>query len=196
MKGIFRYLSARLPDAFGPAFFLFAGAAIVSGIACYALLGPEAFEHALGRDGDMLLSLLPRILAAVSVAGLVQAIVPRERLGALLGRESGLRGLVIAALAGMVTPGGPFASFTFMVMLRDSGIDRGAMVAYTTGWALLGIQRILVWDIPMMGPDFTILRFAVSAPLPILAGLLARRIPIDPFTGWRMESSVSGEQRK
>lgn len=181
MKNVARYLAVRLPDAFGPAFFLFAGIAIVSGIACYAVLGREAFENAIARDADLLLSLLPRILAAVSVAGLVQAIVPRDRLGALLGRESGLRGLVIAALAGMVTPGGPFASFTFMVMLRDSGIDRGALVAYATGWALLGLQRILVWDIPMMGAEFTVLRFAVSAPLPILAGLIARRIPVDPF---------------
>ena len=124
---------------------------------------------------------MPRILAAVAVAGLVRAIIPRDRLGALLGRRSGVKGLAIAAMAGMVTPGGPFASFTFMVMLRDSGIDRGSLVAYATGWALLGIQRILVWDIPLMGPDFTILRFAVSVPLPILAGLLARRIPFDPL---------------
>jgi len=183
MKAVFRFVAERLPEAFGPAFFLFAGIALASGTACYVLLGPAAFEFALGRDGLMLLSLLPRILAAVAVAGLVQAIVPRERFGALLGRESGVRGLAIAALAGMVTPGGPFASFTFMVMLRDSGIDRGVVVAYATGWALLGIQRILVWDIPMMGPDFTVLRFAVSAPLPILAGWLARRIPVDPFGG-------------
>lgn len=181
MRTAVRYLAERLPEAFGPAFFLFAGIALASGTACYVLLGPEAFERALDRDGHLLLALFPRILAAVAVAGLVQAIVPREKLGALLGRESGVRGLAIAALAGMVTPGGPFASFTFMVMLRDSGIDRGALVAYATGWALLGIQRILVWDIPMMGPDFTILRFAVSAPLPILAGLLARRIPVEPF---------------
>ncbi len=181
MRRTARFIVERLPDAFGPVFFLFAAVATASGIACYLLLGPEAFERALGRNADLLLSLLPRILAAVAVAGLVRAIIPRETLGALLGRKSGLRGLVVAALAGMVTPGGPFASFTFMVMLRDSGIDRGSLVAYATGWALLGIQRILVWDIPMMGPDFTLLRFAVSAPLPILAGLLARAIPIDPF---------------
>ncbi len=183
MKQVARFVAERLPEAFGPVFFLFAGIAVASGFACYVVLGPAAFERALGQDGDLLLSLLPRILAAVAVAGLVRAIIPRERLGALLGRGSGVRGLALAAAAGMVTPGGPFASFTFMVMLRDSGIDRGALVAYATGWALLGIQRILVWDIPMMGPDFTLLRFAVSAPLPILAGLLARAIPIDPFVG-------------
>ncbi len=183
MRRAARFVVERLPEAFGPVFFLFAALALASGIACYVQLGPEAFDRALARNGDLLLSLLPRILAAVAVAGLVRAIIPRETLGALLGRESGLRGLAIAAAAGMVTPGGPFASYTFMVMLRDSGIDRGSLVAYATGWALLGMQRILVWDIPMMGPDFTVLRFAVSAPLPIFAGLLARSIPLDPFAG-------------
>jgi len=194
MRSIARYLGERLPEAFGPAFFVFVGIALASGIACYTLLGREAFELALSRDTHLLLALLPRILAAVAVAGLVQAIVPRERLGGLLGRKSGVSGLAIAALAGMVTPGGPFASFTFMVMLRDSGIDRGALVAYATGWALLGIQRILVWDIPMMGPDFTLLRFAVSAPLPILAGLLARRIPLDPFERPPSNTDRTGEE--
>lgn len=181
MRDLGQFIKRRLPEAFGPGFFLFAIVAVISGYACYEFLGPETFDHALGRDADLVLALVPRMLAAVAVAGFVRAIVPRDRIGALLGKHSGIRGLAIATAAGMVTPGGPFASFTFMVMLRDSGIDRGALVAYATGWALLGFQRILVWDIPMMGPDFTILRFAVSVPLPILAGLLARRIPFDPF---------------
>ncbi len=41
-----------------------------------------------------------------------------------------------------------------------AGADRGALVAYITAWATLGLQRVLVWDVP-----FTSWR-ASSAPVP------------------------------
>lgn len=179
VPGFFR---ARLPEAFGPVFWAFAAVALAAGLTCYLVLGPEAFDQAVDGDIDLLLNVLPRIFAAVTVAGLIRVLLPRDKVVALLGARSGLRGLAIAALAGMVTPGGAFTAFAFMVVLRDSGIDKGTLVAYATGWSLLGIQRILVWDLPLMGADFTLLRFAVSVPLPILAGWLARKIPIDPFS--------------
>lgn len=178
VPGFFR---ARLTEAFGPVFWGFAAVALAAGLTCYLVLGPEAFDQAVDGDIDLLFNVLPRIFAAVTVAGLIRVLLPRDKVAALLGARSGLRGLAIAALAGMVTPGGAFTAFAFMVVLRDSGIDKGTLVAYATGWSLLGIQRILVWDLPLMGADFTLLRFAVSVPLPILAGWLARKIPIDPF---------------
>lgn len=174
--GFFR---SRMAEAFGPVFWVFAVVAVASALTCYLVLGPEVFDQAVDGDIDLLLNVLPRIFAAVAVAGLIRVLLPRDKVAALLGARSGLRGLAIAAIAGMATPGGPFTAFTFMAVLRDSGIDKGTLVAYATGWALLGIQRILIWDLPLMGADFTLLRFAVSVPLPILAGWLARKIPID-----------------
>ncbi len=53
------------------------------------------------------------------------------------------------------------------------------LVAYAIGWALLGVQRVLIWEIPLLGPDFAITRYLISLPLPILAALLARRIRLD-----------------
>ncbi len=180
-RAVLAFFRSRLREAFGPVFWGFAAIAIAAGLACYLVLGPEAFGQAVDGDIDLLLNVLPRIFAAVIVAGLIRVLLPRDKVAALLGARSGLRGLAIAALAGMVTPGGPFTAFAFMAVLRDSGIDRGTLVAYATGWSLLGVQRILVWDLPLMGADFTLLRFAVSVPLPILAGWLARKIPIEPF---------------
>ncbi len=39
------------------------------------------------------------------------------------------------------------------------------MVAYITAWATLGLQRILVWDVPFMGAEFAMLRILPSACL-------------------------------
>ena len=190
-----RFVRARLPEAFGGVFLGFAAVTALSAAACYFVLGPQAFAEAAQRDADLMLAVLPRILAAVAVAGFVRVLLPRERISALLGANSGIKGLVIAALAGMVTPGGPMTAFAFLGALRGAGIDKGALIAYVTGWSLLGIQRMLIWDLPLMGADFSLLRFAVSLPLPVLAGWVARQIPMAPFPAAAPERSKDDKGR-
>ena len=82
-------------------------------------------------------------------------------------------------MAGFLTPGGPTSAFVLLALIGSMGADRGVMVTYITAWATLGVQRILAWDIPMMGPEFSALRFAATLPLPILAGMLARALPFE-----------------
>lgn len=45
-----------------------------------------------------------------------------------------------------------------------------------TGWSLLGLHRILAWELPLLGPRFVGIRLAVSLVLPPLAGYLAGTI--------------------
>jgi uncharacterized membrane protein YraQ (UPF0718 family) len=172
-------ITALLRESFDGGFWGFAGFALLAGLACYLILGPDAFAEALADDVRMVVSTLPRIVLALAVAGLVWVMLPRERLTRLIGRNSGLRGLLIATAAGVVTPGGPASAYPFLAVLAGSGADRGALVAYIVSWSMLGMQRILVWDVPFMGADFSLLRFVVSLPLPVLAGLIARRLPLD-----------------
>ncbi len=104
--------------------------------------------------------------------------LPRDSISGLIGKESGVKGLGIATVAGTVTPGGPSAAYSLLAVLGGSGADRGPLVAYITAWATLGLQRILIWDAPFMGSDFAITRFLISLPLPIIAGLIAQTLSI------------------
>ncbi|MGH6922497.1 MAG: permease [Propylenella sp.] len=178
-----RGLQARARRAialgFGKSFWGFAALALVSGVACYLILGAEAFAGAIREDLATLSLTVPRIVVALGIAGLIWVLLPRDRLTRLVGKESGLRGIVIAVVAGMVTPGGPSSAFPLLAMLAGSGADRGALVAYITSFLVLGLQRILVWDVPFMGAEFSATRFAISLPLVILAGLVARRLPLE-----------------
>ncbi len=161
-----------------PSFFVFAALAAASGGACFYIGGKAAVVEAFAGDVDLLAFLLPRIGAAVLVAGFLQVLVPRDVVAAWIGEKSGLAGMAIASVAGMLTPGGPMAAFPLMVALHASGADRGALVAYVTAWSILGVQRLLIWEIPLMGGDFAMLRFIVSALLPLAAGLIARQLPV------------------
>ncbi len=164
---------------FGKSFWAFAVVAVVTGTACYFVLGEAVFVATVHHELGMIASTIPRIVVALGVAGLIWVMLPRERVVGLVGQESGWRGLVIAEAAGMVTPGGPTSSFALLAVLGGAGADRGAMVTYITAWSMLGLQRILVWDVPFMGPEFSGTRFTVCLILPILAGLVARRLPLE-----------------
>ena len=153
-----------------------AGLLVVSGSAVLLLRGRASFLHGLEVAWSLFLTVLPSLGAGVLLAGFLQGLLPRDLITRRMGAQSGLAGLALATIAGLLTPGGPMASFPMVLVLAVSGADRGALIAYISAWALLGFQRTLVWEIPVLGADFAILRLLVSLPLPLLAGLLARRI--------------------
>jgi uncharacterized membrane protein YraQ (UPF0718 family) len=86
------------------------------------------------------------------------------------GRQAGVKALVIASLAGMVTPGGPMVSLPFMVAAAHSGAGLPSLVAYMTSWSLFGLQRIVAWEAPLLGWKFVLTRVAASFAFPVLAG--------------------------
>lgn len=167
MKALFR-------EAFDKSFWIFAIAALVTGIACYFVFGAESFSEALTEDATLVGFLVPKLGAAVLIAAFVQALVPPSFFAKYMGRETGLKGMAIASAAGTVTPGGPMTSFPLVTMLRDSGTGIGALVTYITAWTTTGLQRVFMWEVPLMGPEFATIRFLASAPLGLVAGLLAR----------------------
>lgn len=167
---------------------IFAMAAMLAGGVCLWLRGYAAVERALGFTGDILLTVVPQILGGVMIAGLVQVLVPKEAVSRWLGEEAGMRGLLIAEAAGALTPGGPFGSFALVYALGKVGADIGVLICYLTSWTTLSLMRLVIWEIPFLGLNFSLLRFAVSLPMGIVAGLLARRLA--RHWGWRTEDIV------
>jgi uncharacterized membrane protein YraQ (UPF0718 family) len=148
--------------------------ALVSGALVLALKGVPGIVEALLHGGGLLLGILPQLAAGLLIGGLVTRLVNRDRVAAMLGEGSGLRGLGLATLAGAVTPGGPFTSFPLVLALWKAGADAGTLIAYVAAWSLLGFNRLIVWELPLMGVEFTWIRFVACLPLPIVAGLLGR----------------------
>ncbi len=120
----------------------------------------------------MLWFILPRLVPALILAGLLQVLVPQEVVARYFGRQGGFRAIVLASAAGVVTPGGPMVSVPFMVALANSGMALPPLVAYMTSWSLFGMQRIIAWEAPLMGWHFVIMRVLPSLAFPVLAGWL------------------------
>lgn len=156
--------------------FIFIGFAISLGALCYATSGAVALFQALVQTMTLLLAVLPQLAGGLLIGGLIKQLISKDKITALLGANSGMRGLFIATTAGSLTPGGPFMSFPIVFALWTAGAEAGALVAYVTAWALLGFVKLVIWELPLMGFEFAWIRFLVSLPLPIVAGVLARRL--------------------
>ena len=148
-------------------------AALALVLAVIAYLKDPGLPLIGARNGfAMLAFILPRLIPALVLAGLMQVLVPQEIVSRYFGRQGGLRAILIAALAGVLTPGGPMVSVPFMVALAHSGAAMGPLVAYMTSWSLFGMQRIIAWEAPLMGWRFVIVRIIPSLAFPVLAGWL------------------------
>lgn len=161
-----------------PSAMVFAAFAALSGLLCWIIAGPAAVERGALDTLYLIASIAPQVALGLLIAGFVVVLLPRERVVSWIGPESGLRGLTIAAAIGAVMPGGPFAFFPLILAISRSGADMGAVLALLVAWAAIGIQRLFVWELPLMGADFSVIRFVASLPLPIIAGLIARRLVV------------------
>jgi uncharacterized membrane protein YraQ (UPF0718 family) len=131
-------------------------------------------EHVQGlRSGfGMVIDILPLLLCAFVVAGMVQVLLPRDLIAKWVGAESGFRGILIGTVAGGLSPGGPYVSLPIVAGLLRAGAGIGTMVAFLTGWSLWAIAR-LPMEVGILGWKFTLVRLATTFFFPPVAGWFA-----------------------
>lgn len=122
------------------------------------------------RQGKALVLRLP--LAMLAAAFLAEALPIRD-IASVIGPQSGLLGIVLAAGIGGLMPGGPMTSFPIALVVYHGGAGAPQIVALLAGWSIFAMHRVLAYEAPMMGWAFVGLRMASCAILPVLAGLLA-----------------------
>lgn len=159
----------------------FIALAAVSALLVYLIRGPASLFGALGNALSLFASIVPLIALGMMLGGLARELADPARIAPILGAQSGWSGLALATALGAVTPGGPFAAFPIVYALFLAGADIGAVIAYVTAWSVIGIHRVVIWELPLLGHEFAIIRFVTSLPLPILAGALARMLALGPF---------------
>ena len=154
---------------------------IIMGVIAIALLVIGYYrgggEHILGlkSGGILLLQILPLLIFAFIIAGMIQALVPTELISKWVGAESGIRGILIGTVVGGLMPGGPFVCLPIAAGLLRVGASVGTMVAFLAAWSLWAIGR-LPMDIAILGWQFTLIRLACTFFFPPIAGLIANAL--------------------
>jgi len=134
-------------------------------------------EHILGLKaaGSMLIQLIPLLVFAFIIAGVIPLLVPQQTITGWIGAESGFRGILIGTIVGAVMPGGPFVSLPLAAGFLRVGAGVGTMVAFITGWSLLAFSRLPL-EIGVLGWKFTLIRLACTFFFAPIAGLIANKL--------------------
>ncbi len=134
-------------------------------------------EHLTGLKSAliMMMQILPLLVFAFIVAGMVQALLPKDLISKWVGMESGMRGLFVGTLAGALAPGGPYVSLPIAAGLLRSGAGIGTMVAFLTGWSLWAVGR-LPMEVGILGWRLTLIRLASTFFFPPIAGWIAQTL--------------------
>ncbi len=133
---------------------------------------PGLLPTGFAQSWKMFYGLVPLLILAFLLAGLIQVAVPPELIKTWLGEESGMRGILLGTVVGAVITGGPYISFPIIAAVFHSGAGIGTTVALITGWAMLGLGQ-LPFEATFLGPRFMLIRLTTVCLVPILAGSLA-----------------------
>lgn len=149
------------------------------GAACLFLsalsLKRGGWEHlllGLYAGAEMLLKILPLLLLAFASAGLISVLSSERHISRWLGSESGLKGILLGALAGALVPGGPFIFFPLAATMLVSGAGIGTVISFVTAKNLWTLTRIPL-EIALLGLKLTLVRYALTFIFPLLAGMVA-----------------------
>ena len=134
-------------------------------------------EHigGLKSAGLLILQIMPLLIFALIIAGMIPFLIPQEMISRWVGAESGLRGIFIGTIVGGFMPGGPYVSLPVAAGLLRAGANIGTMVALLTGWSLLAFSRMPL-EIGIMGWRFWLIRLACTFFFPPIAGLIANKL--------------------
>lgn len=152
--------------------FILVGVALLLAAVAWWQGGPERAAAGLLRGMRIFVSVIPLLVAAFLVAGLIQVLVTRQVVSRWLGAESGWRGILLACIGGAVVPGGPYVYYPIAATLLHAGAGLGVIVAFVTAKNLWSVTRLPL-EFALLGPYLTLVRFVVTLPVPLVMGLLA-----------------------
>jgi uncharacterized membrane protein YraQ (UPF0718 family) len=135
--------------------------------------GDDTHVRGLRAGRRMLTGVIPLLLLAFVVAGLIQVAIPPEIFRSWLSEEAGWKGIFSGTVVGMLIPGGPYITFPIIAAIFHAGAGIGTTVSIITGWAMLGVGQIS-FELALIGPRFMAVRLCTVFIIPPLAGVAAQ----------------------
>ena len=135
---------------------------------------PQRAGQALTIGATTLAAVLLLIAAVFGLVGLLQTWISRELIVRLLGKEGGLKGLLIAALCGMLLIGPAYIIFPLLMSIKKQGARWAVITIVLTSYAVK-LQMIPI-EIEFLGWPFSLGRALVTLALAIPLGLLVEAL--------------------
>jgi uncharacterized membrane protein YraQ (UPF0718 family) len=155
-------------------------AATAAALAASLVASPRKTLAALRLAVTRLARILPAFLVMLVLLAVALTLVPQEVIRGLLGRESGLFGVAIAAFVGSVTLMPGFIAFPLSGALLKQGVPYMVLAAFTTTLMMVGVLTYPL-ERQYFGRNVTLARNAASLLIALIVafvmGLVFGEIP-------------------
>lgn len=141
--------------------------------------GPGVIFQGIMVGFKMLISVTPLLIAAFILAGMIQVLITKEVIQKWLGKDSGLKGIFLGAIAGALMPGGPYAYYPIAASFLLAGAEIGTVLAFVLAKNLWTLSR-LPMEVALIGPRITLIRYVITFLFPIIVAVLANLL----FKNW------------
>lgn len=137
--------------------------------------GDGSHREGVIKGWQTLRRVLPLLLVAFALVGYVEVLAPQRLIRTWVGPESGWMGLLVGEVGGLLLPGGPYVVFPLIAALYRAGAGVGPAVTLIAAWAMAAFITVS-FELPFMGWRFTLVRWGLGLPFPLLAGLVAKLV--------------------
>ena len=137
-------------------------------------VAPQRAAQAFSIGATTFASVLLLITAVFGLVGLLQVWISRDLIVRLLGREGGIKGLLIAALCGTLLIGPAYIIFPLLMSIQKQGARWAVITIVLTSYAVK-LQMIPI-EVGFLGWPFSLGRAVVTIALAIPTGLLVEAL--------------------
>jgi uncharacterized protein len=138
-----------------------------------AMLAAIAHARRLGELWTACVHQGQGLVLAVLLAACVEVLLPGEVIARWLGEASGWRGIGIAWVAGILTPGGGPIGLTLVAAVARQGASVPVILTYLVSLSTLSLIRLPL-EVGILGGRMATLRVLFCLLLPPLIGVAAR----------------------
>lgn len=140
-------------------------------------VAPERAGRALHYGSTLLLSVVLLIFAVMGLVGLVQVLISRDAVSRLLGKEGGVKALILAALCGTLLIGPPYVIFPLLMAVRKQGARWAVITIVLAAYAVK--LPMIPLEVGFLGWPFSLGRSILTLIFAIPTGLLVERLMPD-----------------
>jgi uncharacterized membrane protein YraQ (UPF0718 family) len=130
-------------------------------------------SEAARAAGSQARQIAPALVIGIVMAGCLEALLPKAWIERWLSDAAGLRGILVAWIAGALTPSGSIVGLPLAAGSFRAGVGAPVLVTYLVSLSTLSALRLPI-EIGFIGGRLAALRFAASLVLPPIAGVVTR----------------------
>ncbi|HLV10563.1 MAG TPA: permease [Halanaerobiales bacterium] len=134
-------------------------------------LFPAKTVEVINISGDYGLEMLAILPAVLFLMALVDVWVPPEYIKKYLGKNTGIKGIILAVILGTLPTGPMYVAFPIAAELLKKGAGLKNIIIFLGVWASLKIPQIGI-EIQFLGLKFAFLRFIFTLVSVVFIGII------------------------